>query len=293
MSATCDAPFSGAHCLGMARSATPPPALTDLATLARAAGRRVRSLYLNGCARSRKADGSPVTVADREAETIIVAGLADLWPGVPIVAEEAVSEGARAQFGERFFLVDPLDGTRDFVEGGNGEFTVNIALVEAGAPTLGVVYVPMDGRLYAGDATGAWRADCLPDRDDAAAFFPIGVRAGVAAPRARVVASRRSLGLDRFLDRLGAGEPTRISSSVKFCLIAEGAADLYPRLSPVSEWDSAAGEAVLRAAGGGVIDLKGGRLRYGNSAGGFAVPGFIAYGAPQLETAAREALLAA
>lgn len=230
-----------------------------------------------------KGDASPVTEADIAAHRIITAGLRRLTPDVPVLSEEAseVPWEVRASW-RRFWLVDPLDGTREFLAG-NGEYTVNIALVEGDTPLLGVVLAPASGRGYSGIArVGAWRSAAA-----GAPALPIRV-AGRAAPTAaadgaghplRVVGSRSHRGdsLDALLTRVGPHEFVPMGSSLKFCVLAEGGADVYPRLGPTSEWDTAAGHAVLLGAGGRVLRLDGSPLRYNRKAG-LLNPDFVACG---------------
>ena len=221
-----------------------------------------------------KADLSPVTEADERAEALIVAALKLLTPDVPIVAEEAVAGGAVPNVGSRFWLVDPLDGTREFVSR-NGEFTVNIALIEAASPVLGVVLEPVAGRLYAGVVgQGAWVQDTAGRRAMACRPLP------PAAQPGWVLACSRSHGDEAAMTAWLAGRPVSqrlaVGSSLKFGLIANGQADVYPRLGRTMEWDTAAGDAVLRAAGGSVTDLQGQALRYGKP--GFENPHFVAWG---------------
>jgi 3'(2'), 5'-bisphosphate nucleotidase len=246
-----------------------------VAAIARAAGREILEVYAQGeTAATLKADASPLTAADLRSQRLIMEALAALTPGVPVLSEE---EAARPSWAERsqwarHWLVDPLDGTREFLSR-NGEFTVNIALIEAHAPVLGVVHVPVSDTTYRGiPGEGAWRE---------AGGAP--VKALHAATRAadpvRVVGSRSHRGdsLERFLARLGRHELKAVGSSLKFCMIAEGAADVYPRLGPTSEWDTAAGHAVAVAAGGTVVELDGQPLRY-NTREGLLNPFFVAYG---------------
>lgn len=266
------------------------PALDDLIQLALDAGREVMAVKDQGFTAQDKADGSPVTIADQRAEAVIEAGLAKLAPGVPMLGEEAVSDGRIPSLGARFFCVDPIDGTRDFVEGETGEFTVNIALIEDGLPIMGVVLAPATGALYAGEPGRALKAEA-----DARAAKLITALAPIRTRRAgawRVIASRRSgknSKTDKFCEALG-GERLSSSSSIKFCRLAEGDADIYPRFGDVSEWDAAAGHAVLRAAGGGIITLAGAPLTYGSAATKFLVSGFIAYSDEDALVAARKAL---
>jgi 3'(2'), 5'-bisphosphate nucleotidase len=222
-----------------------------------------------------KSDASPLTAADLAAHRIIAAGLAALRPEWPVVSEE----GAQLAFEERrhwrrFWLVDPLDGTREFLSG-NGEYTVNIALIEDGAPRLGVVLAPATGLEYSGLAGGgAWRARGGAARE---AIRVAGRLPGGAALRLVGSRSHRGDSLDALLARIGPHEFVAMGSSLKFCVLAEGGADVYPRLGPTSEWDTAAGHAVLLGAGGRVMRLDGTPLRY-NAHDGWLNPDFIACG---------------
>lgn len=269
----------------------PRPSLDDLIALARAAGREIMAVRAAGFDTQTKRDGSPVTIADQRAEKIIEDGLRALAPEIPMVGEEAVAALRIPQCGDRFFLVDPLDGTRGFAKGG-AEFTVNIALVEQGTPTMGVVFSPADGALYAGEPGRALRAKYDPTSGEEIEP-PTPINADTATPaRWRIVASElsgRNAETDAFVAALG-GSTAHASSSIKFCRLAEGAADLYPRFGEVSEWDAAAGHAVLSAAGGGVMRLDGSPLRYGDRDGGFIVRRFIAYGGEAAKAAALVAL---
>lgn len=248
-----------------------------LADFALAAGRAILDIYGTDFAVDRKADASPVTEADASAERIILDGLARVHPDIPVVAEEAVSAGQVPRTGRRFFLVDPLDGTREFVSR-NGEFTVNIALIEDGAPVAGVVYAPALGVLYTGEVgIGAERSTVVADR--LGPPRPIATR---AAPKDGLVAlGSRSHGTpetEAFLHRFPVADFAAAGSSLKFCLIAEGGADLYPRLGPTMEWDTAAGDAILRAAGGQVVAMNGTPLTYGAGRDGHRNPWFVAVG---------------
>lgn len=250
-----------------------------LAGIASTAGAAIMPHWRAGTAVSEKADGSPVTQADEAAEAIIIGGLQTLLPGVPIVAEEAIARGAEPPaVGDRFLLVDPLDGTKEFVSG-SGEFTVNIALIEAGRPVLGVVYAPALSRMYVG-ADVALRIEVAPGRDPGTArSWAISVRKADAAQLTAVASkSHRDAETDAFLARIGAAHLSSIGSSLKFCLIAEGAADVYPRFGPTMEWDTAAGQAVLLSARGVVAKPNGAPFLYGKSEHGFRNPGFIAWG---------------
>jgi 3'(2'), 5'-bisphosphate nucleotidase len=245
--------------------------LPAIERLAREAGALILQVYAGGFGVGSKADGSPVTLADERAEAHITAGLQALAPDVPVVAEEAVARGDVPAIDNRFWLVDPLDGTREFVQR-NGEFTVNIALIEHGLPVLGVVLVPVADVLYAGGVgQGAWVEEA-------------GVRHAITCTRVPGLALRlacsRSHGDEAALQAWLAGRLVRsrvaAGSSLKFGLVARGQADAYPRFGRTMEWDTAAGHAVLRAAGGEVRDLHGHVLRYGKP--GFENPHFVAWG---------------
>lgn len=246
--------------------------LEALIALVRSAGAAVMEVYASDHGVRSKDDASPVTDADVRAEAVILAGLRDLAPDVPVVAEEEVAAGRVPAIGERFWLVDPLDGTKEFISR-NGEFTVNIALVEHGVPVLGVVLAPALDRLYAGAAgRGAWV-------EDGSGRHRIQVRS-VPAEGLTVVGSRShgdAAALDAFLAGRKVAAVRSAGSSLKLCLVAAGEADLYPRLGRTMEWDIAAGHAVLTAAGGSVCDLAGAPLRYGKA--GFDNPHFVAAGA--------------
>lgn len=258
------------------------PTDTDLAEAlvpaAIEAGRAILEVRAGNVAVSHKADSSPVTEADRAAEAIILRHLAKVAPGVPVVAEEAVEAGTLPTVGREFFLVDPLDGTKEFVKGGD-DFTVNIALVRDHVPVVGIVLAPAADTLYAGVlGKGAWRAE---------AFFPgdrtmIAVRAPGETIDVVASKSHRTPETDDYIARYAVGDLVSAGSSLKFCLVAEGKADLYPRMGTTMQWDTAAGDAVLRAAGGTVEAVDGGALLYGpNGAEGVAAfrnPWFIAAG---------------
>lgn len=240
----------------------------------RAADAVVLEVYAGDFAVDRKGDASPVTEADRRAEAVIVDMLARLAPGVPVVAEEAQAAGqssATAPCAPCFWLVDPLDGTKEFISR-NGEFTVNVALVENGVPVVGVVSAPAQGRLWVGVAgDGAWVEDAAGRRD-------IHCR-NVPDEGLTVVASRShgdAQALDAYLRGRKVAALRNAGSSLKLCLVASGEADLYPRLGRTMEWDIAAGHAVVSAAGGCVTDLRGEPLRYGKP--GFENPHFVARG---------------
>lgn len=239
---------------------------------ARAASTAIMDVYLSDFEHVSKADGSPVTVADQRAEAIILEKLAST--GIPVLAEESAAAGVVPTLGERFFVVDPLDGTKEFLKR-NGEFTVNIALCEGGKPTYGVVLAPATGATFvASPDTGAVE---ITNRDE-----HLALRTVPDGPM-RVVASR-SHGhdaLDGFCQTFQVVEDVSVGSSLKFCLVAKGEAQLYPRFTPTSEWDTAAGQAVLESAGGSVVCLDGSPLRYGKG-GDNLNPFFIAAATAEL-----------
>lgn len=239
-----------------------------LAEAAKEAGDAILSVVRRGFDVESKRDSSPVTEADRAAELIILAALARAAPGIPVIAEEEVAAGRIPAHDDTFFLVDPLDGTKEFVRGGD-DYTVNIGLIERGVPSTGVVFAPATGTLHAGSVgTGAWVGDGSGRR-------PIRTRSRGAETTA--VASKSHLNqatLDYLEAAVGKCDYVAVGSSLKFCILAEGGADIYPRASPTSEWDTAAGHAVLLAAGGLVDGPDGDVLRYGKRA--FLNRGFVA-----------------
>jgi 3'(2'), 5'-bisphosphate nucleotidase len=249
-----------------------------------AAGAVILEIYRQPFAVEQKADASPVTQADRRAEAIIVERLRAATPEIPIVAEELAAAGDLPRVApERFWLVDPLDGTREFIRR-NGEFTVNIALIERGDPVLGVVHVPTEAATYWAAGSGAWRQRAH------GAPTPIAARSA-PAQGAIVVHSRSHVDEQRlapFIATIPEAKRRISGSSVKFCLLAAGEADLYPRFGRTMEWDTAAGQAVLEGAGGRVTTFDGTRLRYGKP--GFANPDFIARGRepPPVPSSGRE-----
>ncbi|MBL8587829.1 MAG: 3'(2'),5'-bisphosphate nucleotidase CysQ [Methylobacteriaceae bacterium] len=257
-------------------------ALADLADLfariAIEAGALVLDLYDRGCGVARKADASPVTEADTRAETLILERLARELPGVAVVAEETVARAGAPRCPARFILVDPLDGTREFLQR-NDEFTVNIALIEDGAPVAGAVVAPAAGRLWTGGdgahMASVGRCEGVPRERRAIACRP--------APAALTALASRSHGDERteaFLARLPIAARAGAGSSLKFCRIAEAAADVYPRFTPTMEWDTAAGQAVLAAAGGVVLTPDGAPFRYGKCEEGYRNGPFVAWGDP-------------
>jgi 3'(2'), 5'-bisphosphate nucleotidase len=261
--------------------ATLSPRLERLVRIARAAGVVVMRHYEAGCETRLKADRSPVTDADEEAEKLILAELATAFPGVPVVAEEEAAAGRIAQVGSHFFLVDPVDGTKEFVKRG-GEFTVNIGEIADGQPVSGVVFAPAIGRLFVGAAgegafelSGGWsigdsRSDQMKVRAIAAR---VPASDGLVATSSRSHPDSKTAELLKSLPIKG---HTNAGSSLKFCLVAAGEADIYPRAGQTMEWDTAAGHAVLRAAGGTVTNWDGTPFLYGKP--GFLNGPFIARG---------------
>ena len=253
------------------------PLLQTLIDAALAAGEEIERIYAEGCAAEEKLDGSPVTIADRHAELIILEKLAAACPDIPVLAEEEACAGRIPELGARFFCVDPLDGTKGFV-GRTGEFTVNIALVEQREATAGVIYAPDPRLLYYGArGEGAFRARHKEEPE------PIAVRPPPASGLIGIGSRNHPApGTDERNARLGIVDYLPSGSSLKFCRLAEGAADVYPRYGRTMEWDTAAGQAILEAAGGRVMALDGdeeaGPLRYGKIESEFANPNFIAWG---------------
>ena len=243
------------------------------------AGRAAHEIYIAGFEVQRKADHSPVTQADHAAEAIILERLRHAAPEVPIVAEEEVAAGRQPAIGSQFFLVDPLDGTKEFIQR-IGDFTVNIALVRDGVPVMGVVYAPVTSGLFIGNAADGWaqRSHQPTDSRASAARTPIRVRAAPARGLTVVVSrSHATPETETYLAQYSVAERVSVGSSLKFCLVAAGEADLYPRLGPTMEWDTAAGQAVLVAAGGTVLAPGGAPLEYGKP--GLRNSHFIAGGA--------------
>jgi 3'(2'),5'-bisphosphate nucleotidase len=233
------------------------------------AGAIIMGVYSKPFEAERKRDGSPVTEADTAAEASILHDLGRT--GLPCLAEESVAAGRIPELGDRYFVIDPLDGTKEFLHR-NGEFTVNIALVEAGRPVLGVVYAPDRGLLFTGSPEGA--LECTVTEGTPDQSHPITARSGGM----RIVGSR-SHGREQMAELcrvLGVEADVTVGSSLKFCLVARGDAQLYPRLGPTCEWDTAAGQAVLGAAGGAVLALDGSPLAYGKTEDGFLNPNFAA-----------------
>jgi 3'(2'), 5'-bisphosphate nucleotidase len=255
--------------------------LTELCLAASiAAARVILDVYGRPFAAMDKADGSPVTEADAAAEAVILDYLRPT--GIPVLAEESAAAGHIPILGDRFFVVDPLDGTKEFIKR-NGEFTVNIALIEHGVPVLGVVLAPTSGEAFIGDRHGAYACNTLTG-------VPTGKQAisTRTADPLRIVASRSHghAALAALCNALQVGSDVSVGSSLKFCLLARGDAQLYPRFTPTCEWDTAAGQAVLEAAGGVVLTLDGQRLGYGKAMTRFLNPYFVAASSQQLATRA-------
>lgn len=255
----------------------------ELRRLAVEAGAVIMSHYQSDIAATVKKDSSPVTVADHDAERIILAGLARIAPNIPVVAEEQAAAGHIPTIERRFFLVDPLDGTKEFLRK-NGEFTVNIALIQDRIPVAGVVYAPAMERLFYACGSGqAYEQTVSPYTNDAIAGSSPPHRISVRAPAAdglSVIVSRthRDQKTEEYLNLYQVKEFLVAGSSLKFCMIAAGEADLYPRHGRTMEWDTAAGHAVLAAAGGTVTLLDGAPLLYGKTERGLDNPYFLARG---------------
>ncbi len=251
---------------------TPAQLAEELAEIARLAGGEILKIYAEDFATTRKADLSPVTAADLAAEAVILAALRRLTPDIPIVAEEeSQAIGLPAKAAERFWLVDPLDGTKEFVAR-NGEFTVNIALIERGVPVLGIIHLPALHETYRGHSG-------IAERSASGAPFRR-IRARRPPAEGAIMTISRSHAAKELVKAEEMGERVQgtivAGSSLKFCRLAEGAADLYPRFGPTMEWDTAAGHAILAAAGGSVTTLDGAPLGYAKP--GFRNPHFIARG---------------
>ena len=255
--------------------------LTVFERLALEAGREVMRVFKAGCAVDSKSDSSPVTEADRESETIILAGLRAAYPDIPCVAEEEVAAGiVPPDLDGAFFLIDPLDGTKEFVNR-RTDFTVNIALIRHGVPEVGVVFAPCSGRFFSGRPG---RAEAIEVDSDFRIVGRRRISVRTAVTPLAVVASRshNTPETEAFIRDLGAAEIVSVGSSLKFCLLAAAEADIYPRFGRTMEWDTAAGDAVLRAAGGMTRTLDGEPLSYGKRKQShdedFANPHFIASG---------------
>jgi 3'(2'), 5'-bisphosphate nucleotidase len=263
-------------------------ALADAVLPAVLAAARVQMHHFrSGAAVTTKADASPVTAADQQSEALIVAALATIAPSVPIIAEEAAAAGQlpdlQAGALNEFFLVDPLDGTREFIAD-RPEFTINIALVRGGITRFGIIYAPALDVLYATLGEDYAVETTLQPSSTATRFADLTLRpmrtrlppaAGLVAVASR---SHGSFNTDAFLGQYRIQQRMTAGSSLKFGVIAKGEADIYPRLGPTCEWDTAAGHAILSAAGGSVTTLDGAPLRYGNTAAKYLNPDFVAWG---------------
>ena len=249
--------------------------IEPIVALAIAAGNAILKVYATDFEVQSKGDESPLTLADLAAQKCIVTGLKSLTPDIPIISEESgLPPFAERRLWRRYWLVDPLDGTREFVNR-NGEFTVNIALIEDQRATIGVVHVPVQNKTYVGCEGHGAEVRRGSERPESIRVTPHSSRP------VRVVGSRshRGTSLDEFLTRLGDCEMVPMGSSLKFCIVAEGKADIYPRLGPTSEWDTAAAQAVVEQAGGKVLKLDGNPLLY-NDKPDILNPWFVAVGAP-------------
>lgn len=244
-----------------------------------AAGEAAMRIYESDFSVYLKDDHSPVTAADHASETIILAGLAALRPDIPVIAEEAAAAGRIPETGARFFLVDPLDGTKEFLKK-NGEFTVNIALIEEAVPVFGLIYAPALRQLYltlSGEQAVEARLPQHGAAPDTLDFKPMRTRLPGNAFTCVVSRSHMSAETEAFLRERNVTQTANIGSSLKFCLVASGQADIYPRYAPTWEWDTAAGHAILNAAGGCVKTTDGAPLLYGKRSANFLNPGFIAW----------------
>jgi 3'(2'), 5'-bisphosphate nucleotidase len=253
--------------------------LTDAAAKAGAA---IMAHYEGPLEVETKEDESPVTKADRDSEALILPALKALAPSIPVVSEETASDRTK-ELGQRFFLVDPLDGTKEFIKK-RTDFTVNVALIEEGYPRFGLVYAPAQSLLAVTTADGVvLEAKMAPDASgaDLGALPKTRLHARSSDPKgltALVSLSHLDPETEKFLSGLKIAERSSAGSSVKFVELARGNADVYPRFGPTMEWDTAAGQAVLEAAGGHVLDMKGARFHYGKTQDGLRNPGFVAWG---------------
>jgi 3'(2'), 5'-bisphosphate nucleotidase len=263
-----------------------PAFMHALCQMALDAGAVIMTHYRNGVAEETKADKSPVTQADRDAELLLERALGQVAPGIQVIGEEACSETAPTQLDELFFLLDPLDGTRDFVAK-RDNFTVNIGLVKGQYPIAGVIYAPVHEKLYFSGNDAAYSLTIAPDGD-----LDISQAKRLRTQKADadgliVIASRSHRGekTDQMIASLNVKETIATASSYKFCLLAEGTADFYPRYGRTMEWDTAAGQAILEAAGGIVTTEDGARFHYGKLERGLDNPSFIAAAADNWQDA--------
>ena len=244
--------------------------LDEVKKIAVAAGEAILKVSSDDADVSIKTDGSPLTRADMASQKVIQSRIEGLEPVFPVVSEEGNPEKASQGELARYWLIDPLDGTKEFIKG-IGEYTVNIALVEGGVPVLGVIYIPVAGTLYyAGEGLGAWKVE--KDKE------PCIIHCSEAGQPKTAVVSRSHLSVEteEFLLRLGVSNTIKHGSSLKMCAVAEGSADIYPRFGPTCLWDTAAGTAIARQAGCAVVDLEGKELRY-ETARGLKHFGFMVY----------------
>ncbi len=250
------------------------------------AGRVEMEIYQQDFQVLTKKDDSPVTLADQAAERIILKGLETVAPDIPVVAEEAASAGHIPRTGDLFFLVDPLDGTKEFIKKSH-EFTVNIALINKGVPVFGIVYVPASGELYMTLSTSEAVKTIMPVEAPGQSLDTMSLQrlaaSAVPAQGLRVVSSKSHMNkeTENYLKQFDISDIKNAGSSLKFCLLAEGLADLYPRFGPTMEWDTAAGHAILLAAGGSIVTERGDPLSYGKAAQNYLNPFFIAWGRQQ------------
>jgi 3'(2'), 5'-bisphosphate nucleotidase len=263
-----------------------PPAsvlIDEITTIVSQASAAILAIDTSTLAKRIKSDRSPVTAADDASQSVILAGLSRFFPSIPIVSEEASGAGQISGLGATFFLVDPLDGTREFVAG-RDEYTVNIALVNQGAPVFGCIGSPAFGLIWRGVlGQGAERLELTAGANANTCRARTPLRTRQLPSSNFVVAVSRShfdSRTEHFLAHFPRAERIACGSSLKFCRVAEGHVDLYPRLAPTHEWDIAAGHAILAAAGGMVAKPSGEPLTYGRFADGFCVPDFVAFGDP-------------
>ncbi len=257
-----------------------PKKMHALCQLALDAGACIAAHHHKGVEKEIKSDKSIVTIADREAEDILTKGLAHIFPQIQVIGEEACAEDMPSHIRSQFFLLDPLDGTYEFVNGGK-DFTVNIGLINNHYPVAGVIYAPLLEALYISGDECAYKAEIAPDGDLAKVdFHPLRTDAFNTQKGVRVIASKshRNERTEAMIEKLNVAELVATGSSLKFCVIAEGKADFYPRYGRTMEWDTAAGQAILEAAGGQVCFTDGRRLSYGKHERGLDNPDFIASG---------------
>ena len=263
-----------------------PAFMTAMCQMALDAGALIMQHYKDGVAEEKKADKSPVTQADRDAEILLTARLGQLAPGVQIIGEEACSDALPSSMEAVFFLLDPLDGTRDFVAK-RDNFTVNIGLIAGHSPIAGVIYVPVHEKLYFSGTDSAFRLNIAPDGAlDISAATPLHTNS-IDPTGLKIIASRshRDEKTEDIINRLYVKKTIAAASSYKFCMVAEGTADFYPRFGRTMEWDTAAGQAILEAAGGVVTTEDGAPFTYGKLERGLDNPSFIAAAADNWQDA--------